>query len=80
LPGAGPGAEIRPAALDESVNLKSVVDPDRRPSRRAIAGNRNGAAEGIRTPDPRITNAVLYQLSYRGTRDRDLSDHAPYFA
>jgi hypothetical protein len=25
-----------------------------------------GAAEGIRTPDPRITNAVLYQLSYRG--------------
>ncbi len=26
-----------------------------------------GAAEGIRTPDPRITNAVLYQLSYRGT-------------
>lgn len=28
----------------------------------------NGAAEGIRTPDPRITNALLYQLSYRGTR------------
>jgi hypothetical protein len=27
----------------------------------------SGAAEGIRTPDPRITNAVLYQLSYRGT-------------
>jgi hypothetical protein len=26
-----------------------------------------GAAEGIRTPDPRITNALLYQLSYRGT-------------
>ncbi len=26
----------------------------------------NGAAEGIRTPDPRITNAMLYQLSYRG--------------
>jgi hypothetical protein len=26
----------------------------------------NGAAEGIRTPDPRITNALLYQLSYRG--------------
>jgi hypothetical protein len=25
-----------------------------------------GAAEGIRTPDPRITNALLYQLSYRG--------------
>jgi hypothetical protein len=26
----------------------------------------DGAAEGIRTPDPRITNALLYQLSYRG--------------
>jgi hypothetical protein len=26
----------------------------------------NGAAEGIRTPDPRITNALLYRLSYRG--------------
>ena len=27
-----------------------------------------GAAEGTRTPDPRITNAMLYQLSYRGAR------------
>ena len=26
----------------------------------------NGAAEGTRTPDPLITNEVLYQLSYRG--------------
>ena len=26
----------------------------------------NGAAEGTRTPDPRITNAMLYQLSYCG--------------
>ena len=26
----------------------------------------SGAAEGIRTPDPIITNDVLYQLSYRG--------------
>ena len=25
-----------------------------------------GAAGGIRTPDPRITNAMLYQLSYCG--------------
>jgi 4-amino-4-deoxy-L-arabinose transferase-like glycosyltransferase len=29
-------------------------------------GGEFGAAEGIRTPDPRITNAVLYRLSYRG--------------
>ena len=33
-----------------------------------IPKNRNGAAEGNRTPDPRITNALLYHLSYRGTR------------
>ena len=26
----------------------------------------NGADEGTRTPDPRITNALLYQLSYIG--------------
>jgi hypothetical protein len=28
-----------------------------------------GAAERIRTSDPRITNAVLYRLSYRGMPD-----------
>ena len=27
-----------------------------------------GAARGIRTPDPLITNEVLYQLSYCGAR------------
>jgi hypothetical protein len=26
----------------------------------------DGAGEEIRTPDPRITNALLYQLSYSG--------------
>ncbi len=26
----------------------------------------DGAAGGTRTPDPRITNALLYQLSYCG--------------
>lgn len=30
------------------------------------ATERNGAAEGTRTPDPNITNVVLYQLSYCG--------------
>ena len=29
-------------------------------------GEKNGAAEGTRTPDPIITNDVLYQLSYSG--------------
>ncbi len=30
---------------------------------------RTGAAEGTRTPDPIITNDVLYQLSYSGFLD-----------
>lgn len=38
-------------------------------------GEGSGAAEGIRTPDPIITNDVLYRLSYRGdlcrSRDRE---------
>ena len=29
---------------------------------------KTGAAEGTRTPDPIITNDVLYQLSYCGDR------------
>lgn len=32
----------------------------------------SGAAEGTRTPDPIITNDVLYQLSYSGTFLPDL--------
>jgi hypothetical protein len=31
-----------------------------------IGGEVAGAARGIRTPDPLITNEVLYQLSYCG--------------
>ena len=34
--------------------------------RSASAGLSGGAARGIRTPDPLITNEVLYQLSYCG--------------
>src|SRR5690606_41604665 len=33
---------------------------------RSAALKRSGAAEGTRTPDPIITNDVLYQLSYCG--------------
>ena len=33
---------------------------------RAVFGSSSGAARGIRTPDPLITNEVLYQLSYCG--------------
>ena len=32
-----------------------------------VFGEKNGAAEGTRTPDPIITNDVLYHLSYSGT-------------
>jgi hypothetical protein len=31
-----------------------------------VLGRCDGAAKRIRTPDPRITNALLYQLSYCG--------------
>lgn len=31
-----------------------------------VCDEKNGAAEGTRTPDPIITNDVLYQLSYTG--------------
>ncbi len=30
---------------------------------------KNGGAEGIRTPDPRDANAMLYQLSYNPTKN-----------
>ena len=33
----------------------------------------SGAAEGTRTPDPIITNDVLYQLSYSGPVERGYS-------
>jgi hypothetical protein len=32
----------------------------------------NGAGEGIRTPDPLITNQMLYQLSYTGFQRRKI--------
>lgn len=31
-----------------------------------LMGGKRGAGEGTRTPDPIITNDVLYQLSYSG--------------
>lgn len=37
---------------------------------------KDGAAEGTRTPDPIITNDVLYQLSYSGI----LLGHGPTMA
>ncbi len=36
---------------------------------------RSGAARGTRTPDPVITNDVLYQLSYCGEPKRRFRGH-----
>jgi hypothetical protein len=38
-----------------------------------------GAAERIRTSDPRITNALLYRLSYRGALELDPEKWEPVF-
>src|SRR5882724_9124960 len=38
----------------------------------------DGAAKRIRTPDPRITNALLYQLSYCGVATRKGSHSNPW--
>jgi hypothetical protein len=38
----------------------------RRAGRNGLDTLKNGAARGTRTPDPVITNDVLYQLSYCG--------------
>ena len=35
-----------------------------------LSGHQDGAEEKTRTSDPRITNALLYQLSYFGTLER----------
>jgi hypothetical protein len=37
----------------------------------------NGAARGIRTPDPLITNEVLYRLSYCGDLGRTSPGRSP---
>ncbi len=37
-----------------------------------------GAPRETRTPDPLITNQLLYQLSYRGSRDRLRAPGAPF--
>jgi hypothetical protein len=38
-----------------------------------VSKHASGAAEGTRTPDPIITNDVLYQLSYSGHCERRYS-------
>ena len=63
LPRAHVGGRIDSA---ESVGGNWAAFPGLAPAAMAEIPDFIGAAEGIRTPDPRITNALLYQLSYRG--------------
>jgi hypothetical protein len=51
--------QLRAVILDTGIGDTGIGPPDI---------DESGAAEGIRTPDPRITNALLYQLSYRGNQ------------
>jgi hypothetical protein len=69
-------------ALPKTAAFWKTARPDQRPASRQLpAGGtvlrikllifrhlakKDGAAEGTRTPDPIITNDVLYQLSYSG--------------
>ncbi len=54
--------------------LRNDCRPALRPEEERLSGRRvGGAAEGTRTPDPIITNDVLYQLSYSGLVARYLA-------
>ena len=47
------------------------------PPPRTFPAQGHGAAGGTRTPDPIITNDVLYRLSYGGVRARLATPPAP---
>ena len=46
--------------------VHTVMRPESALFRSRLVAEIRGAAEGTRTPDPIITNDVLYQLSYSG--------------
>jgi hypothetical protein len=52
--------------IGRSDNFERGLKTTKRDPPRFVVLLRNGAARGIRTPDPLITNEVLYQLSYCG--------------
>ena len=58
----GPAPEI--VALGQTITAQY----DAQAIRKSGVFSDSGAAEGTRTPDPIITNDVLYQLSYCGFR------------
>jgi hypothetical protein len=62
-------ADVLPSGVGPSVGFMvhaAVI----RLGRAIHSGKKSGAAEGTRTPDPIITNDVLYQLSYSGVSAR----------
>jgi hypothetical protein len=64
-------SELAPSALGSNdllwVGSSNVAPKTTKAPSGYGASIENGAGEEIRTPDPRITNALLYQLSYTGT-------------
>src|SRR5687767_956359 len=52
---------------DQGRCMSALLSYDRGQASYRRDNSGSGAAEGTRTPDPRFTKAVLYQLSYRGT-------------
>ena len=58
-----------PFALKVAAEEGQILPRGRINWRPSAALENNGAARGIRTPDPIITNDVLYQLSYCGMRE-----------
>jgi hypothetical protein len=52
---------IKPHSVGFALQRINRANPSGR-----YAFEKNGADEETRTPDPRITNALLYQLSYIG--------------
>ena len=71
---SGSPCERSPSTRDASLSSNRLLSVRGSNGTRLIVGNDErhniflqiGAAKRIRTPDPRITNALLYQLSYCG--------------
>jgi hypothetical protein len=70
MAGLVPAISIRKARSFRNRDARDIGERSDAVLRTATPGHdkkaKAGAAERIRTSDPRITNAVLYQLSYRG--------------
>src|SRR6516225_4175306 len=60
---AAPSRSVEGAAAGAICNMRS----ERQRPREGAVTQEFGAGRGSRTPDLRITNALLYQLSYTGT-------------